>query len=109
MNRHYWHRHEVPYEQEDWSKIALRFDLGPDEEAQVREFAAAISSAVEENLSERQRIVFVATVLNGMPMDVLADQLGSSHNTLYKVLFDARKKLRAALVVGGYLPETCSA
>jgi RNA polymerase sigma factor (sigma-70 family) len=109
MNRHYWHRHEVPYEQEDWSKIALRFDFGPDEEAQVREFAAAISSAVEENLSERQRIVFVATVLNGMPMDVLADQLGSSHNTLYKVLFDARKKLRAALVVGGYLPETCSA
>ena len=109
MNRHYWHRHEVPYEQEDWSKIALRFDLGPDDEAQVREFADAISSAVEENLSERQRTVFVATVLNGMPMDVLADELGSTHNTLYKVIFDARKKLRAALVAGGYLPEARSA
>jgi RNA polymerase sigma factor (sigma-70 family) len=109
MNRHYWHRHEVPYEQEDWSKIVSKFDLGPDDEAQVREFSAAISSAVEENLSERQRIVFVATVLNGMPMDVLADELGSTHNALYKVLFDARKKLRAALVAGGHLPEARSA
>ncbi|GII59892.1 DNA-directed RNA polymerase sigma-70 factor [Planotetraspora thailandica] len=105
MNRHFWRRHEVPYEQEDWSKIASRFDVGPEDEAQVREFAAAVSTAVEENLSERQRLVFVATVLNGMPMDVLADELGSTHNALYKVLFDARKKLRTELVASGYLPE----
>jgi RNA polymerase sigma factor (sigma-70 family) len=105
MNRHFWRRHEVPYEQEDWSRIASRFDLGPEDEAQVREFAAAVSSAVEESLSDRQRRVFVATVLNGMPIDVLADELGSTHNALYKVLFDARKKLRAALVAGGYLSE----
>ncbi|MEW9531812.1 sigma-70 family RNA polymerase sigma factor [Microbispora sp. NPDC049125] len=103
MNRHFWRRQEVPYDQEDWSKIASRFDVAPDDEAQVREFAAAVSTAVEENLSERQRIVFVATVLNGMPMDVLADELGSTHNALYKVLFDARKKLRAALVASGHL------
>lgn len=105
MNRHFWHRHEVPYDQADWSETASGFDLGPDDEAEVREFVAAVSSAVQENLSERQRIVFVATVLNGMPMDVLADELGSTHNALYKVLFDARKKLRAALVAGGYLAD----
>ena len=105
MNRHFWRRHEVPYEQEDWSKIASRFDVGPEDEAQVREFAAAVSSAVEESLSDRQRLVFVATALNGMPIDVLADELGSTHNALYKVLFDARKKLRVALVANNYLPE----
>jgi RNA polymerase sigma factor (sigma-70 family) len=105
MNRHFWRRHEVPYEQEDWSRIASRFDLDPADEAQAREFAAAVSSAVEKSLSERQRLVFVATVLNGMPIDVLAEELGSTHNALYKVLFDARKKLRAALASGGYLPE----
>jgi RNA polymerase sigma-70 factor, ECF subfamily len=105
MNRHFWRRHEVPYEQEDWSKIASRFDVGPEDEAQVREFAAAVSSAVEENLSARQRLVFVATVLNGMPIDVLADEVGSTHNALYKVLFDARKKLRVALVANSYLPD----
>ncbi|GAA1647416.1 RNA polymerase sigma factor [Nonomuraea maheshkhaliensis] len=105
MNRHFWRRHEISYEQEDWSKLASRFDVGPEGEAQVREFAAAVSAAVNENLSDRQRLVFVATVLNGMPMDVLADELGSTHNALYKVLFDARKKLRIALVADGHLPE----
>lgn len=109
MNRHFWHRHEIPYEQEDWSKIASRFDLGPDDAAEVREFAEAVSSAVEQNLSERQRLVFVATVLNGMPVDVLADELDSTHNALYKVLFDARKKLRAARVASGYLPVPAEA
>jgi RNA polymerase sigma factor (sigma-70 family) len=105
MNRHHWRRHEIPYEEEDWSKIASRFDLGPEDEAQVREFAAVVSAAVDETLSERQRLVFVATVLNGIPTDVLADELGSTHNALYKVLFDARKKLRAALVASGHLSE----
>jgi RNA polymerase sigma factor (sigma-70 family) len=105
MNRHFWRRHEVPYDQEDWSRLASRFDPSPEDQAQVREFAAAVSSAVDESLSDRQRLVFVATVLNGMPIDVLANELGSTHNALYKVLFDARKKLRAALVAGGYLPK----
>lgn len=109
MNRHFWQRREVPYEQEDWSRIASRFDLSPEDEAEVREFASAVSSAVEATLSDRQRLVFVAIVLNGMPMDVLADELGSTHNALYKVLFDARKKLRATLVAGGYLPEVSRA
>jgi RNA polymerase sigma-70 factor (ECF subfamily) len=38
-------------------------------------------------------------------MDVVADQLGSTHNALYKVLFDARKKLRVAQVASDFLAE----
>ena len=105
MNRHFWRRHEVPLDREDWSALVSGFDVGPEDEAQVRAFAAAVSAAVDETLSERQRLVFVATVLNGMPIDALAEELGSTRNALYKVLFDARKKLRAALEVGGYLPS----
>jgi RNA polymerase sigma-70 factor (ECF subfamily) len=103
MNRHFWRRHEVPYGEEDWSRLARSFDSGPEDEAQVRELVAAVASAVDESLTDRQRLVFVATVLNGMPIDVLADELGSTRNALYKVLFDARKKLRAALVARGHL------
>jgi RNA polymerase sigma-70 factor (ECF subfamily) len=109
MSRHHWHRWEVSFEEEDWSRIAARFDLGPEDEAEVREFAAAVSAAVEKCLSERQRLVFVASVLHGMPTDVLADELGSTRNALYKVLFDARKKLRAALVASGHLPDLSAA
>jgi RNA polymerase sigma factor (sigma-70 family) len=103
VNRHFWRRHEVPYDEDDWSRLAAGFASSPEDEAQVREFAAAVSSAVDEALSDRQRLVFIATVLNGMPIDVLATELGSTRNSLYKVLFDARKKLRANLVAGGYL------
>jgi RNA polymerase sigma factor (sigma-70 family) len=106
MNRLFWCRHEIPYEEEDWSKAASRFDVGPEDQAQVREFTAAVSSAVEENLSARQRRVFVATVLNGMPIDGLADELGSTHNALYLAewLFD--EATRAMPVVSaGLMPQ----
>ena len=106
MNRHFWRRHEVPFDQEDWSRLASSFDASIADEVEVRDLATAVSSAVQRSLSDRQRLVFVATVLNGMPIDVLADELGSTRNALYKVLFDARRKLRMALEADGYLPTT---
>ena len=65
----------------------------------------AVHRAVDEKLTARQRTVFVALVLNGMPSDVLADQLGATQNAIYKMMFDARRKLRTALADAGYLPN----
>ena len=62
---------------------------------------------MDEELTPRQREVFVAIVVNEVPLDALAIQLGSNRNAIYKMMFDARRKLRAALVANGYLsPET---
>jgi RNA polymerase sigma-70 factor (ECF subfamily) len=58
---------------------------------------------VDDKLTARQREVFVAIVLNGVPLDALVLELGSNRNAIYKMVFDARRKLRAALVAGGYL------
>jgi RNA polymerase sigma-70 factor (ECF subfamily) len=33
-------------------------------------------------------------------------QLGSSRNAIYKTMFDARRKLRAALAAKGYLADS---
>jgi RNA polymerase sigma-70 factor (ECF subfamily) len=41
-------------------------------------------------------------------MDVLALELGSNRNAIYKMLFDARRKLRASLAANGYLPHAAS-
>lgn len=38
-----------------------------------------------------------------VPLDALVAELGSGRNAIYKMLFDARRKLRAALVAGGFL------
>ena len=43
-------------------------------------------------------------MLNDVPLDTLVMHLGSNRNAIYQVLFDARRKLRAALAADGYLP-----
>jgi len=48
------------------------------------------------------RDVFVAIALNDVPMDVLALQLGSSRNAIYKNLFDARRNLRVSMAAVGH-------
>src|SRR4029078_13119167 len=55
-------------------------------------------------LPPRQRQVLVASVLEGVPIDVLAERLGSNRNALYKLLHDARRRLRAHASDAG-LPE----
>jgi RNA polymerase sigma-70 factor, ECF subfamily len=50
--------------------------------------------------------VFVAIVLNGVPLDALTVELASNRNAIYKTLFDARRKLRAALAANGYMGMT---
>lgn len=63
----------------------------------------ALRTVVEEELTERQRLVFTAIVVDGVPVDALAVRLDSNRNALYKTMFDARRKIRAALVAKGYL------
>jgi RNA polymerase sigma-70 factor, ECF subfamily len=62
-----------------------------------------VRRAVDDELTPRQRQVFVAIVLNNVPLDALAIELASNRNAIYKMLFDARRKLRAALAANGYL------
>jgi RNA polymerase sigma-70 factor (ECF subfamily) len=45
--------------------------------------------------------VLVALAVDGVPIDVLADRLGSTRGALYKSLHDARRKLRAQLAERG--------
>ena len=44
----------------------------------------------------------MAIALNDVPIDVLALQLGSNRNAIYKNLFDARRALRASLAADGH-------
>jgi len=47
-------------------------------------------------------------VLNGVPLDTLVIEMASNRNAIYKTMFDARRKLRAALAANGYLSDDCS-
>jgi RNA polymerase sigma-70 factor, ECF subfamily len=48
---------------------------------------------MEEDLTEKQRVALLAS-LGGMPLDAIADRMDTNRNALYKLLYDARKRLK---------------
>ena len=107
IGRHFWRNPGVSLGAEDWERLPERFGFEPAQEAEWRDLLAALRRAVDEQLTARQRTVFVAIVLNGIPLDTLVIELASSRNAIYKTLFDARRKLRAALAANGYIGVDC--
>jgi RNA polymerase sigma-70 factor (ECF subfamily) len=75
--------------------------MRPDEWLEQRARLDALSRAIRE-LTDRQREVFVAVALNDIPIDVVAVKLGTNRNAVYKNLFDARRRLRAAMAAAGH-------
>jgi RNA polymerase sigma-70 factor (ECF subfamily) len=101
LARHAWRHHRPGAEDLTWDHLPDTFASEPGERAERREQLAALTKAIEEELTPRQREVFVAIALNDVPIDVLALQLDSKRNAIYKNLFDARRKLRASLAAAG--------
>jgi RNA polymerase sigma-70 factor (ECF subfamily) len=104
LGRHFWvGRSDVPLEAEQWERLPARIGMTPESAAEATDLVAAVKHAVERRLTTRQREVFVALVLDGIPLDALVVRLGTDRNAIYKLMFDARRKIRAALVTNGYL------
>jgi RNA polymerase sigma-70 factor (ECF subfamily) len=100
--RHAWRRHPPNVEEPTWDQLPDTLTPRPGDQVERREQIAALIEAVEGELTPRQREVFVAIALNDVPIDVLALQLESNRNAIYKNLFDARRKLRASLAEAGH-------
>ena len=108
IGRHFWSNPAVPMDAEDWERLPGRLGADPAQQTEWRELAGAVRRAVDEDLTPHQRKVFVAIVLNGVPMDALVTELASTRNAIYKTMFDARRKLRTALAANGYLNDQTS-
>lgn len=65
----------------------------------------AVERAIAHDLTPHQRRVALALIVEQVPIDVLAERLGTSRNALYKTLHDTRQRLRASLSDGGYLDK----
>jgi RNA polymerase sigma-70 factor (ECF subfamily) len=108
IGRHFWRHPAVPLDAEDWDRLPDRFGFDPAHEFEWRDLLVALRRAVDQELTPRQREVFVAIVLSDIPLDTLVIELAASRNAIYKMLFDARRKLRAALAANGYLDHDIS-
>jgi RNA polymerase sigma-70 factor, ECF subfamily len=106
LRRHAWRRGRIPTADDDttWDRLAERAGTA---EAGIEsaELLRALRRAITEELTARQRQVFVAVALNDVEIDVVADQLSSTRGAIYKVLHDARTKLRRRLEREGHLTQ----
>lgn len=78
----------------------------PDRPALQAEIWAIIRETIDHDLTERQRQVLKAMVFDEIPMDEVVRYLKTNRNAVYKLLHDARRKLKARLEARGFgVPE----
>lgn len=109
VGRHAWRTHTTPLDSEDWERLPDRLGLDPAGHAEHRQLIDAVRAAVDDELTDRQRTVFVALVVGGVSLETLVAATGSTRNALYKTMFDARRKIRHHLVTNGYLDDRTAA
>ncbi|MEO1617431.1 MAG: sigma-70 family RNA polymerase sigma factor [Planctomycetota bacterium] len=66
-----------------------------------------LQSLIEDSLSEKQRFAVRAT-LEGLPVEVIAEKTGANRNAIYKLVHDARTKLRSGLESAGISADELS-
>ena len=101
LRRSAWHERRVTLDDAAWARLS-----DPAADAQQRlehhELATMLRRAVDDALTPRQRDVFLEVAVREVPIDVVAERMGTSRGAVYKVLHDARKKLRRILVNAGH-------
>lgn len=78
---------------------------GPDVSAERADMLARVRRVIEEELTERQRQALVLLGLQDMPMEDAARKLKTNRNALYKLLHDARLRLRNRLAMEDISPH----
>jgi RNA polymerase sigma-70 factor, ECF subfamily len=105
LGRHYWRNPPVALDAAQWERLPDRLGLDPHQHAEAASILAEVRHVVESELTAHQRRIFIAIVVDGIPLDALASKLNLQRNAIYKVIFDTRRKIRRALVAKDYLDE----
>jgi RNA polymerase sigma-70 factor (ECF subfamily) len=56
-----------------------------------------VDEAINRVLTERQRAALIAHAIDGVPIEEIARKMGTNRNALYKLIHDARLKLKKHL------------
>jgi RNA polymerase sigma-70 factor (ECF subfamily) len=78
---------------------------GPEIVAERADLLARVRRVIEEELTERQRQALILLGVQNMPMEDAARKLKTNRNALYKLLHDARLRLRTRLALEDINPQ----
>ena len=76
----------------------------PDRRARRAEAWAVIRDVLDHELTDRQRQALSALLVEDVPLDELARHWRSNRNAIYKLVHDARRRLKARLEARGFPP-----
>ena len=79
--------------------------LTPEQLALRNTVLQELRRTVDEELTDRQREAVVAVLLEGMPISEVAKRMDTNQNALYKLLHDARRKLKREMEAAGLSPQ----
>jgi RNA polymerase sigma-70 factor (ECF subfamily) len=74
----------------------------PERRALQAEVAAVVHDGIDKHLTDRQQRVLRALLVEDIPLDEVVRYLGSSRNAVYKLVHDARLKLKRHLASRGF-------
>ncbi len=73
----------------------------PQNNSEKQEILQTLRQLIEKDLTEKQRMVVQAS-LGGMPVEEIARRVDSNRNAIYKLIYDARQKLKQGMEQAGY-------
>jgi RNA polymerase sigma-70 factor (ECF subfamily) len=79
--------------------------LGPEIAAEQADMVARVRCIILEELTEKQRTALVAAQTKGMPISEVASRMGMKQNALYKLMHNARLRLKRRMVDDGLTLE----
>jgi len=86
----------------EWMREDKSRGLVPDQSAMQSEVGETIREVIERDLTDKQRQILIMMVFNEVPMDEVVRRLGTNRNAIYKLLHDARRKLKSGLQERGF-------
>ena len=77
---------------------------GPETMIEQADLLARVQKMMREELTDKQLRAMMAVAIRGMPLEEAARRLGTERNALYKLLHDARLRLKRRLAREGLTP-----
>jgi len=77
----------------------------PEEQSERNDMMKRVNRIIMEELTEKQRQAMTTVAMHGFPLEEAAQKLGTNRNTLYKLMHDARLKLKHRLEKEGMTPQ----
>lgn len=90
---------------EVFSLLVASDDASPDRSLHESELVGKVMKIINEELTDKQKTAINALMIQGLPLPVVAKQMNTNRNALYKLVHDARLKIKIKLELEGIDPD----